>query len=233
MIEPGVAMPSTVYPRCGRWVGRISDPQIHVGTFDTKEEARAAVEEAKRNLPKPERRRKPRAVCPTEELVHELAEHAGKLRGFLLTAAYCGARLFEVAALRASDVNGNVLRVRCGKGGLARDVVLFEPALSELVVPERGWIFRNGIGEPWTRQAVNKQWQRTLREVGWDEDLQFRDLRRFHATWLLDRGVSDLDVAVQLGHFDRSGNPNPDLVRRVYGQPSKRAALDRLKSLAF
>jgi integrase len=230
-------MPSAVYPRNGRWAGRIVYPrQIHVGTFDSPEEARAAVEAARAALPREERRRRRRpqgrTVVPSEELVHEIAAHAGKLRGFVLTAAYCGARLFEVSALRASDVDGETLRIRRGKGGRARDVVLFEPALSELVVPESGLLFVNGIGEPWTRQAVNKQWQRTLREVGWDEDLQFRDLRRFHATWLLDRGVSDLDVAVQLGHFDSRGMPNPQLVREVYGQPSRRAALGRLRAMA-
>lgn len=227
-------MPSTVFERHGRWVGRLSRPQIHVGTFDSPEEARAAVEAARAELVQPRHLSPPgRAVCPSEELVHRIADHAGKIRGFVLVAAYCGARLFEVAALRASDVDGATLRIRCGKGGRARDVVLFEPALSELVVPESGLLFVNGIGEPWTRQAINKQWQRTLREVGWDEDLQFRDLRRFHATWLLDRGVSDLDVAVQLGHFDRWGRPNPELVRRVYGQPSRRAALERLRVAAM
>jgi integrase len=171
-------------------------------------------------------------MCPPEALVLEIAEAAGPLREFVLVAAYSGARLFEVAALTAGDVDLPTLRIRSGKRGKPRDVVLFEPALSALVVPESGLLFANACGRRWTRQTVNKRWIETLREVGCQEDLQFRDLRRFHATWLLDRGVSDLDVAVQLGHFDRRGMPNPQLVREVYGQPSRRAALKRLRAMA-
>jgi integrase len=236
-------MPSTVYPKGDRWVGRVAYPvQKYVGTFDTPEEAREAVARAKvmmlvegaqRPKPKP-KRPKPRMVLPTEEQVLLLASGAGRLEEFVLVAAFCGARLFEVAALEVRDVRGPRLRIRHGKGDKARDVVLFEPARSALarVLPASGLVFRNDRGEAWSRKTVNQRWRKLAKETEGCQHIQFRDLRRFHATWLLDQGLSDLDTAVQLGHFDRMGRPNPELVREVYGHPSRRAALDRLATRA-
>ena len=52
----------------------------------------------------------------------------------------------------------------------------------------------------------------------------FYELRHYCATHLLDLGVSPEDVAIQLGHTDGG-----ELVRRVYGHPSDRKALDRVR----
>lgn len=122
-----------------------------------------------------------------------------------------------------------LLHVRAGKGGKERRSVLFEPGLSALleVGHESGHVFRNSRGLPWTRKAVNKVWVKARARVGL-EHVVFHDLRKFHATWLLDRGVSDLDVAIQLGHFDRFGRPDAELVRRVYGWPDPMLGLARV-----
>ena len=53
--------------------------------------------------------------------------------------------------------------------------------------------------------------------------MDFYELRHYCATRLLEAGVSDADVAVQLGHTDGG-----ELVRRVYGHPAARIALDRV-----
>jgi integrase len=58
-------------------------------------------------------------------------------------------------------------------------------------------------------------------------EARWHDLRHFHATWLLDRGASVLDVAIQLGHRDGG-----ELVRRRYGHPSSDLALGRLAAVA-
>lgn len=133
-----------------------------------------------------------------------------------------------------------LLHVRSGKGprknggvGKERWSVLFEPGLSALLESAHpyGHLFRNARGYPWTRKAVNKAWCRARADVGL-EWVQFRDLRRFHASWLLDRGVSEMDVALQLGHTDRFGRPNTDQVRKTYGWPDSMKALARVAAAA-
>lgn len=194
-----------------------------------------------------------RVVPPTEEQVAALADAMpGVLRAFTLTAAYSGLRLeVEVAALLADDVQAGsgfapadeatcLLHVGSGKGprknggvGKERWSVLFEPGLSALLESAHpyGHLFRNARGYPWTRKAVNKAWCRARADVGL-EWVQFRDLRRFHASWLLDRGVSEMDVALQLGHTDRFGRPNTDQVRKTYGWPDSMKALARVAAAA-
>jgi integrase len=156
------------------------------------------------------------------------------LRAFTLVAAFSGLRLeCEVGRLCADDVDGDRLHVRCGKGAKARTSVLFEPGLSALleVAHPYGHLLRNARGYPWTRSAVNKRWRQARATVGL-HGVVFHDLRKFHATWLLDRGVSRMDVAVQLGHFDRDGRPNTQLVDEVYGWPSAEIALGRVAAVA-
>lgn len=161
---------------------------------------------------------------------------AGSLGRMALTSAYSGLRLSEAANLRHSDVwrdeRGTVwANVRCGKGGKPRKVVVFEPAAGILAnyVTELGdeLLFSRVSGRPWTRKTVNRRWV-AARERAGIADVRFHDLRKFHATWLVDRGASDLDVAIQLGHSD-----NGELVRKVYApRPDKTAALERLVGLA-
>ena len=66
---------------------------------------------------------------------------------------------------------------------------------------------------------------RVLKRAGLPK-VRFHDLRHFHATLLLDRGASCMDVAIQLGHTD-----NGELVRRTYGHPDSAPALERIASL--
>lgn len=84
-----------------------------------------------------------------------------------------------------------------------------------------------GKWKPWTSQDLNRAYRPLREQVGAPE--RFHTLRHHFATYMLDRGVSELDVAVAMGHFDQSGRPNSDLVRTRYGHASHMKALDRIK----
>lgn len=229
-------MPSLLVPRGDRVGARVvvAGRQVWLGTFDDEAGALASIERAK-SAPVP--KRQPRRVAPpAREQVDALAAAMPeRLRAFVLVAAWSGLRLSEVAALEARDVEFvdgvAVLRVRCGKGGKARRSVLLEAgALALAGLDEReGALFRNARGGRFNRKTVNKAWVKARAAAGL-EQFVFHDLRKFHATYLLDAGASDLDVAIQLGHFDAQGRPDAELVRRVYGFPDHGAALARVAS---
>jgi integrase len=169
---------------------------------------------------------------PAAEDVERLVALApDPLDRMILVAAYSGLRVSEVAALEVRDVTLGAparLHVRCGKGGYARTSLLFAPGVAGLAgMPDVGRVFRRPVSRlGWDRKSVNRMWLRVREEAGLPE-CRFHDLRHFHATWLLDRGASDLDVAVQLGHRDGG-----ELVRRRYGHPSSDLALGRLAAVA-
>lgn len=170
-------------------------------------------------------------------------------------AAFTGLRASELLDVRMADVLAfNQLYVRRGKSvdgaSRPRHVLALGPAVSALSaqVIDRGVIFRlpkdgdlrplwwkpgRRRGDKGSRVSIDtlqRSWRACCRSAGLA--FTWHQLRHFHATWLLDRGASDMDVAVQLGHFDRHGRPNPQLVRELYGHVDHGAALDRLRALA-
>lgn len=184
---------------------------------------------------KPVRREPP----PTVEQVTALADAMPTrvLRGFVLAAAWSGLRLFEVAALTWPDITitGDTARlyVRYGKGEKERTSVLLKPGLDAVLElrprgAQVGYVFLNQSLRPFTRQVINRH-VLAVREKAGVPNIWFHDTRKFHATWLLDHGVSDLDVAAQLGHFDENGQPHVEYVRERYGFPSIREALKRIE----
>jgi integrase len=175
-----------------------------------------------------------RFVPPTESEVLELAAFASvDLRAPLLVTAFSGLRLGEMAALEARDVQlvPARLRVRNGKGGKERTVGVYGPGaavLGELPLPEVGLVFRSGRGRPWTKHSVGRAFRPLAGGLS-----TWHGLRHFAATWLLDRGANPIDVAVQLGHTDRFGHPDPELVVRLYGHPDPERSLERLARLTM
>lgn len=172
---------------------------------------------------------------PSEEQVLALADAAPTehFRAYVLVAAFSGLRLFEVAALDTSCVHvldgGCRLEVMSGKGGYYGESSLFEPGTEALLSVIAGMtrvqdrIFSTPSGERWDRKSVSKVWVRMRDGLGLP--FTFHTLRHFHATWLLDMGVPDLDVSLQLRHRDHG-----ELVRKVYGHPRARLALDRIEA---
>lgn len=159
--------------------------------------------------------------------------------GLVLAAADSGMRVGEIARVVRDDVvvgpsPGTLLANVVGKGEKPRTVVVLEAgarAMMETGV-EVGLLFRTPRGFRWDRKSVSRVFVKARRVAGLPESCTFHSLRKHHATKLLNMGNSDLDVAVQLGHFDAAGRPDADLVRRVYGRPDHGLALERIARAA-
>ena len=111
------------------------------------------------------------------------------------------------------------------KNGREREIVLSraagESALSAITKPGR--IFSNPRGEQFWNGSWGYYWHQ-IRAAAGRPGMDFYELRHYCATRLLEAGLSERDVAEQLGHTDGG-----ELVRKVYGHPSKRRALDRVR----
>lgn len=190
---------------------------------------------------KPVRRERP----PTLEQVNMLADAMPTvmLRGFTLCAAWSGLRLSEIAALEWRDVHDGStpttarLHVRHGKGDKERVSVILKPGLDAMLecAPRGEWVghvFLNAEQRPFQKAYINRYWIRARKQTGL-EHLWFHDLRKFCGTWLIDHGMSDLDVALQLGHTDSLGRPNAELVRTTYGFANVDKALARIERGAY
>lgn len=190
-------------------------------------------------------RAKPRVRPPTgAELSEALARAAGglKLAGtpqglmptslsdLILTAAYSGARQSGLLAVRRSHVDLEAGRMTVTeKGEKTRQVLLLGPSIDAIGRQMRRRPLGGSLGNDpilWkmTAKVLQKQW----RAVRGDFPHGFHSLRHFHATWLAERGVDALDIAVQLGHTDSEGRPYERHVRRVYEHPDPELALARI-----
>jgi integrase len=189
-------------------------------------------------------RRRPRRAPSAQELEVLVATARGRyddrFADMMVFTAYTGLRLSEVADVQTGDMHsdGRRLRVR-GKrrAGEAdpreRTVAVFPAARAAFAAhaPEVGLVWRALDGERWTRFTVAEA-MRMICAAALVEDVTFHSLRHFHASWLLDQGASDLDVALQLGHVKADGTVDPSLVRRRYGHPDVEAGLARLEATA-
>jgi integrase len=185
---------------------------------------------------------------PTSEQVVALEEAARRVgRGTtamfpeaIVFAAYTGVRLSELLALEWSDVDGDELHVtkqrrRDGgtappKRGSSGTVLMLSPARAAIEGMSDG--SRERIFD-WSHREHTRIWGETrdvaaagvdLLEAEAFAGIRWHDLRHYCATYLLDRGVSDLDVSLQLRHGDGG-----DLVRKTYGHASPRMARDRMR----
>lgn len=171
----------------------------------------------------------------TPELHRIAAEALPGFREFIYVAAFTGLRLSELAAVRREDViEVPALRivVTRGKGGRSGDqVAVFGEArdiVRDLCARRTGRLFSTQRNRAWSVDTAGDAWRAARGEFPGT----FHCLRRYHATWLLDRGASPLDVSTQLRHFDKQGRPNIELVTRLYGHPDHGEALSRLEALA-
>lgn len=84
-------------------------------------------------------------------------------------------------------------------------------------------LFSTRTGAQWRQPSLSTHWG-PVRDAAGRPDMDFYELRHYCATRLLELGLRDDEVAVQLGHTDGG-----ELVRRVYGHPNDRRALERVR----
>lgn len=165
---------------------------------------------------------------------------AGALIASMITfAAETGARPGEIFALTRDklDAAGGRLLIDCAassktrtittpKNGKSREVVLSKRAAAAAAAAPRfgssDLVFTTPTGVAFWQPTLSYYWRPVAAAAG-RRDMQFYELRHYCATQLLEAGVDESDVGVQLGHS------NGQLVREVYGHPSQRAALNRVQ----
>lgn len=186
--------------------------------------------------------RRERYFPSTEEVQGLIRAAEEPLRGRIRFSAYTGLRLGEMLAVRPMDfdfhsgertrllvadqINAEEKRAK-RKGslpsywatvpGVAFGAV-FGPWVKIKQIEERLW--------PLTRAEHNKEWNALRRTLKLSENFVWHSLRHHAATWFLDQGASDEDVAIQLGHSDGGA-----MVREVYGHRDRGKALDRLEAV--
>ena len=156
----------------------------------------------------------------------------------ILFTAYSGLRGEEVERVATKDIlEAGTRLVVYGKrlaGQLEpreRTVAVFEPGRAALLrhAPDLGRVWRAPAGGKLTQTVRDRRYKSLTTEVGVTGT--FHGLRHYCATWLLDQGASEMDVAIQLGHRDRAGRVDVTQVRRVYGHPTVGPALSRLEAV--
>lgn len=161
--------------------------------------------------------------------------------GLVRFAAETGLRPGELFALRWDDLDprAGVVYVRRAadsksrrvgptKNGREREVVMTTQAhraacRARIFGERQELVFVTVTGRQLWQPSLSTLW-RPVRNAAGRPGMDFYELRHYCATRLLEAGVSDADVAVQLGHTDGG-----ELVRRVYGHPAARHSLDRVR----
>lgn len=173
---------------------------------------------------------------PTMDEAMELAEAATEpLASMIRFAAWTGLRVGEQLALTGADIeldgdHGLVTvslqldrrgRLRAPKTPASADTCLIPPGalpIPSVEPSERLWVVQH--------RTLTQWWHDLQRAQGREELFHWHGLRSSCATHFLDLGASPSDVAQQLRHGD-----NGEMVMRVYGQPDRKIALNRLKDL--
>jgi integrase len=166
----------------------------------------------------------------------ELGDFAAEYRAMVLWAGYVGTRPGETFMVGRDDIRGEHVTIERAyssrsreitlpKNGQPRTVIVPPNALIAVEgVPRHasGLLFESPTGRQWTASLHQVYWNR-LRLLANRPGFDFYELRHAAATMLLERGVGEWDVAIQLGHTDGG-----QLVRELYGHPSHAGARARL-----
>jgi integrase/recombinase XerD len=158
---------------------------------------------------------RPRIDVLTREDVAALlaAAPSAYWRTYLTVSYATGLRRMEVAQLRAADIDSRsgLVRVRCGKGGEPREVML-DPTLLQALrdhwLRQRlpgPWLFPARGDEGWADRPVDLRrasvaFQRAVRRSGLARHATLHGLRHAFATHLLESGVDLRIIQRLLGH---------------------------------
>lgn len=237
--EYGLRHPSRVRYLRSMWNDALHDGLIDgprdlvLGTMSPPTNPFAAL-----RITKPRRER----YFPSTEEVQGLIRAAQEpLRGRIRFSAYTGLRLGEMLAVRPCDFNwpfdDESVRVRVHRQinseglavppkGKVKDHRALVPVEAMLDLPQLPATFDENRLWPLTRYEHNKEWNALRKALKLSENFVWHSLRHHAATWFLDQGASDEDVAIQLGHSDGGVQ-----VREVYGHRDRGKALDRLEAV--
>lgn len=131
----------------------------------------------------------------------------------------------ELTIRRAADSKTGTMS--SPKNGKQRVIVL-SAAAAEAAVRARRYdgttrVFSTPRGKQWWTGSWAYYW-RSIAIAAGRPGMHFYELRHFCATRLLEAGVPDWQVAIQLGHEDGG-----ELVRKTYGHPSRRLAREAVR----
>jgi site-specific recombinase XerD len=159
------------------------------------------------------RRRRPDVLTRPEVAAVLEAAPTSFWRAFFTTAYAAGLRRMEVAALRAQDLDSRsgLIRVACGKGGKAREVMLDPDLLATLRQHWREhrlpgpWLFPARGPNGWADHPVHlgqasAAFRQALLEAGIGRRVTLHGLRHAFATHLLEDGVDLYTLQQLLGH---------------------------------
>ena len=153
-------------------------------------------------------RKLPRVL--SESQVRQLLEAAQDLRqqAILMTLYSAGLRLSELTHLQVQDIDSGrmQIRVRRGKGGKDRNVVLSQTLLEVLrryflQYRPKTWLFYGRTPQqPLSQREVQKTVRRLSQEAGLGSGVSPHTLRHSFATHLLERGTELTYIQELLGH---------------------------------
>ncbi len=175
-----------------------------------------------------------------ERLVEATGKHSPKYSSEIFTAsisllAYTGVRLGELLALNFIHLHGDEAHVvsqlrpdgqiAATKGKRKRQIVVPPPAQDALspILRAADGLPRVGRVFPFSRRSFYRTWGLAVRDAGLE--VSPHCLRHYCATWMLARGASYRQIAMQLGHVNES------LCRNLYCHPDEKRERDRLKEV--
>ncbi len=161
-------------------------------------------------IPRPKVRQKLPTVLSRDEVQRLiLACTSAVMRTIVATLYTTGLRLQEILLLEIGDIDAQrmVLRVRHGKGGRSRELVLSPSLLAALrrywqeTRPPGKLLFPGNSGDtPLHPTTIQKALQRAGKSAGIEKPVHPHVLRHSCATHLLERGVDLRTMQVMLGH---------------------------------
>jgi integrase len=133
----------------------------------------------------------------------------------------------RLVVARAAD--SKTRRVTLPKNGQAREIVLSARAAEAAARAQRhpgtDRVFSTPTGKQFWLSSFLYYWK-DVRAAAGRPEMDFYELRHYGVTRLLEAGLSERDVALQAGHTDGG-----ELVRKVYGHPSDRRSLGRVRDM--
>jgi len=134
-------------------------------------------------------------------------------KNFILFGLYTGCRLSEILNLEWTDIdlNNRTITIRNKvnfktKSGKIRRIPISDKLLVVIkemnIITHGGYIFRNELDLPFTKDAITKRFKNILKNAALPDYFHFHCLRHTFITNLIKKGVSIYLVKELAGHAD-------------------------------